>query len=86
MGASLLKSVGLPELITSTQQDYEALAIAIARDPERLAAIKNKLANNLRTAGLFNTRLFTRHLEAAFKTMHESYQAGHMPDQINVPR
>jgi predicted O-linked N-acetylglucosamine transferase (SPINDLY family) len=86
MGASLLKAVGLPELITASRQDYEALAISIARDPERLAAIKNKLANDLHTAGLFNTRLFTRHLEAAYKMMHESYQASRPPHQINVPR
>ena len=85
VAASLLKAIGLPELITSTSQDYEALAVALATDPARLASIKRKLAGNRLTTPLFDTRLFTKHIEAAYTAMHERYQADLPPGQIHVP-
>jgi predicted O-linked N-acetylglucosamine transferase (SPINDLY family) len=84
VAASLLNGIGMPELITATRQDYKDLAIAIASDAGKLAAIKNKLANNLLTTDLFKTQLFTRHLEAAYKTMHESFLANRPPHPITV--
>ena len=59
VAASLLNAIGLTELITSTPQAYEALAIELATNPEKLAAIKRKLANNRLTTPLFDTKLFT---------------------------
>ena len=55
MGASILTSVNLPELITNTPKEYEALAIELATHPEKLKAIKDKLADNLPTACLLYT-------------------------------
>ena len=75
MAASLLSAIGLPELITSTQQEYEALAIELALNPKKLSDIKLKLVNNRLTALLFDTPLFAKNLEAAYLTMHEKYQA-----------
>ncbi len=66
VAASLLNAINLPELITETPEEYERLAIDLATHPEKLAAIKRKLANNRLTTPLFNTRLFTRHIEAAY--------------------
>src|SRR5262249_20308746 len=76
VAASLLHAIGLTELITSTPQAYEALAIELATNPEKLAAIKRKLANNRLTTPLFDTKLFTKHIEAAYAAMYERYQAG----------
>jgi predicted O-linked N-acetylglucosamine transferase (SPINDLY family) len=84
VAASLLNAIGLPELITSTPQAYEALAIELATNPEKLAAIKRKLANNRLTTPLFDTQTFTRHIEAAYTIMHERYQANLPPDHIYV--
>jgi protein O-GlcNAc transferase len=84
VAASLLNAVGLPELITSTPQAYEALAIELATNPEKLAAIKRKLANNRLTTPLFDTQTFARHIEAAYTTMYERYQANLPPDHIYV--
>jgi len=82
---SLLEAVGLPELITADLDDYEALAIALAHEPARLAALKDKLANNRLTTPLFDTAQFTRHLEAAFVAMVDRQRAGLCPDHIAVP-
>ena len=86
VAASLLNAIGLTELITSTPQAYEALAIELASNPEKLAAIKRKLATNRLTTPLFDTQLFTRHIEAAYTAMYERYQADLPPDHIYVPK
>jgi len=74
MGASLLIAIGLPELIASSQEDYEALAIALALDPCRMAEIKEKLMRNIAIAPLFNSELFTKNLEIAYEAVYDRYQ------------
>ena len=76
MGASLLNAVNLPEMIKTTQEEYESFAIELAMDPEKLKIINNKLANNLPTARLYDTPLFTKNLESAYLTMYDKYQKG----------
>ena len=85
VAASLLNAIGLPELITTTSEAYERMAIDLATQPAKLAAIKRKLAENRLTKPLFNTRLFTGHLEAAYTAMYERHQAGLAPDHIVIP-
>jgi predicted O-linked N-acetylglucosamine transferase (SPINDLY family) len=75
VAASLLNAVGLPELITSTQEKYEALAIELAMNPQKLEDIKLKLANNRLTTPLFDTPLFAKNLEAAYIEMNRRYRA-----------
>jgi len=82
--SSLLNAIGLPELITTTLEDYEQMAMYLARQPEKLAAIKQKLADNRLTKPLFDTTLFTKHIEAAYEAMYERYQAYLPPDHIVV--
>jgi predicted O-linked N-acetylglucosamine transferase (SPINDLY family) len=84
VAASLLGNVGLPELITTTLSDYEQMAIELATAPEKLAAIKHKLAANRLTTPLFDTRLFTGHIEAAYVAMFDRHQAGLAPDHIEI--
>jgi protein O-GlcNAc transferase len=84
VAASLLRAVGLPELITATPQDYEKRAIELAKNPNALAAIRGKLAANRATAPLFNTTLFARRIEAAYTAMYQRYQAGLTPANITV--
>ena len=69
VAASLLSALDLPELITQTQEEYEALAIELASKPEQLSAIKQKLDRNRLTKPLFDTPLFTRHIEDAYTQM-----------------
>lgn len=76
VAASLLKAVGLPELVTGSLADYEALALALARDPQRLRALRTQLARQRDHAPLFDSARYTRHLEAAYATMHDRAQRG----------
>ena len=84
MAASLLKAIDLPELITNTEEEYEALAIKLAVNPKNLADTKLKLAKNRLTTPLFDTPLFTKNLEAAYIKMHERYQADLEPNYISI--
>lgn len=70
-GASLLTSIGLPELITETQDAYEALAVELATNPDRLATLKLKLSNNLTRQPLFDLQGFTRDLESLYLRVHQ---------------
>ncbi len=84
VAASLLNAIGLPELITTTQEEYEGLAIELAQNPQKLARIKQKIIDNRLTAPLFNTPLFTKNLEAAYTQMYERYHADLEPDHIAI--
>jgi predicted O-linked N-acetylglucosamine transferase (SPINDLY family) len=84
VAASLLNAIGLPELITTTQQQYEALAVELATDSERLGHIRRTLERNRLTAPLFDTELFARHIENAYSQMYERYQADLPPEHIQV--
>jgi protein O-GlcNAc transferase len=69
VAASLLNAVGMPELVTENLEDYETLALALARDPARLHAVKEKLARNLSTTPLFDADRFRRAIEDAYLRM-----------------
>jgi predicted O-linked N-acetylglucosamine transferase (SPINDLY family) len=84
VAASLLNAVNLPELITNSQEEYEALAIELATNPKKYKSLKDKLINNLPNAPLYDTPLFTRHIESAYKTMYERHREGLEPENIYV--
>lgn len=86
VAASLLRSVGLPELVTESLADYEALALRLTREPETLAALRTRLNVNRASAPLFDSTRFTRHLENAYRTMHERRQRGLPPEGFAVPK
>ncbi|MDR0458291.1 MAG: hypothetical protein LBH10_04580 [Burkholderiaceae bacterium] len=85
VGASLLTACGLPELITSTPQDYLARAKELADAPAQLAAIRRKLQDTRLNVPLFDTTRFTRHLEKAYDLAWERFAQGLPPDHITVP-
>jgi predicted O-linked N-acetylglucosamine transferase (SPINDLY family) len=66
-------------------EEYEALAHALATEPQRLAAVRAKVAQNRISHPLFDTPLFARHLESAYAAMWERHCAGLPPDHIFVP-
>ena len=77
--ASLLRAVGLPELVTSSLAEYEDLAVRLANEPGVLAALRARLAGQLRHAPLYDTPRYTRHLEAAYSQMVQRARAGLEP-------
>ncbi len=85
MAGSLLCTIGMPELVTCNQTEYETIAISLARDRSRLAALKRELAMRRLKTPLFDTARFCRHLEAAYISMWERAEQGLPPDSFRVP-
>lgn len=79
VAASLLHAADLPELVTKTLEEYEALALRLATNPSLLAAHRSKLAKNRATCALFDTDRFRRHIESAYIAMWERAERGEPP-------
>jgi predicted O-linked N-acetylglucosamine transferase (SPINDLY family) len=86
VAASLLQAVGLPELITRSLDAYEQLAFDLARDPDRLEALRVTLARNRTSRPLFDTQGFCRHIETAYTRMWEHRRRGEKPQSFEVER
>ncbi len=63
---SLLHAAGLPELVTHSRQEYEDAAVRLACAPAQLTALRRRLSGQRKTAALFDTPRFVRHLEQAY--------------------
>jgi predicted O-linked N-acetylglucosamine transferase (SPINDLY family) len=86
VAASLLEAAGIPELVTTSLAEYEALAVRLARDPAALGVLRTKLARNRDACPLFDSDRARRHLEDAYTTMWEHSQRGEAPAGFTVPR
>jgi len=84
VGASLLHAIEMPELITYTEQEFEDKAVDLATHPEKLVALKTKLAKNRLTTPLFDTKLYTKHFESALIEAYERYQSDLPPAHIEI--
>ena len=84
VGGSILTAVGLPELITQTEQEYEVLILELATNPHRLSAIKQKLEHNRMAKPFFNTEMFTKHLENGYQQAYQLYFDNKKPKAIYV--
>lgn len=84
VAAGLLRAAGLPELITESAPDYEALAIELARAPARLDAIRKKLVQTRLSVPLFDTARYTRNIEAAYAVMMDRFQSQQPADHIFI--
>jgi predicted O-linked N-acetylglucosamine transferase (SPINDLY family) len=84
VAASLLHAVGLPELVTQSLNDYEALALRLAQNPSALLELRQKLEQNRLTHPLFDTNLFRRHFESALTTMCEISRRGEASRSFRV--
>lgn len=84
VGASLLHALDLPELVVASLEDYEQLAVELARSPRRLEEIKRRILANQATSPLFDTNLFRRHIEAAYQEMWQRLISGRAPESFDV--
>ena len=84
VAASLLNTVGLPELVTHSLADYEALALKLASQPDVLAGVKAKLAAHRLSSPLFDTAGFCRNLEAIYSAMWRNTQLGNAHDALSL--
>jgi len=81
---SLLRAIGLKELVTRSLDEYERTAVAIGKEPNVLADLKSKLQRNRGTYPLFDTPRYTRDLEAAYVEMWRRHQQGKGPGRFRV--
>jgi protein O-GlcNAc transferase len=84
VAASMVKAAGLPELVTQSLEDYEALALKLATSPAQLSSVRRKLADNRSTCPLFDGDLFRRHVEAAYTAMWDIHRRGESPRGFRV--
>ena len=84
VAASLLHAAGLAELVTQSLEEYEALAVRLAKDTAALAILRRKLAANRAAAPLFDTDRCRRHIEAAYARMWEIHCQGRAPHSFDV--
>ncbi len=84
MAGSLLRTVGLPELITTNLGAYENRALELARAPEVLRSLRRRLVENCRVTPLFDTSRFVRHLESAYLEMWQRHARGEEPAAFSV--
>ncbi len=84
VAASLLLNAGLPELVTESQEEYEAQAVKLASDAKLLKALRDKLMAKRDKGELFDTARFTRHMEAAYQQMWQRWLAGEEPQAFAV--
>ena len=84
VAASLLTAVGLPELITETEEQYEQLILELATDPKKLDLIKEKLAENRLKTPLFDTQRYTQNFERGLTQIYNLYLDGKEPADIVV--
>ncbi len=82
VGASLLNTVGLPELITYNEDEYKKLAIELANDNYKLLKTKEKLQNNINSSNLINTTKYTKMLEKGYKIAFQNFKSGKSPENI----
>lgn len=84
VAGSLLHAIGMPELVTGSLEAYETLALKLAREPELLAKVRDKLARNRTTTALFDSERFCRNLEVAYDKMFETWRKGEAPKPFAV--
>lgn len=84
MAASLLNAAEMPDLITNTAEQYENLALELAENPFKLNKVRVCLQNKIKTAPIFDTKMYTRSLEAAYQKAYNVNCSGNAVQNIHV--
>lgn len=84
VAGGMLAALGLPELIAPDLAAYEAEALALAREPARLAGLRARLGESHASAPLFDSVGFARSLENAYEIMAERHRKRQQPESFSV--
>jgi len=84
VAASVLNAANLPELIAETEEEYEAIALDLALHPQKAAALKAKVAENVKTCPLFDSKSYTLDLERGYEAAYERYLRNQSPADIDL--
>ena len=84
VAGSLLNSLELSEMITTSEKEYERVALKLALKPKELVKIKNKLIEKRLSAPLFDTETYTNNLEKAYIHAYQRLADGLPPAEFEV--
>jgi predicted O-linked N-acetylglucosamine transferase (SPINDLY family) len=84
VAGSLLTAAGMPELVTASLEQYEQTALALAREPQRLTALRRKLEESHDTVALFDLPKLTANIEAAYARMWQTWLSGQEPAAFSI--
>jgi predicted O-linked N-acetylglucosamine transferase (SPINDLY family) len=84
VACSLLMAIGMPELVTESLEEYEQTALALARDPQRLIALRQKLEKKRDASLLFDLPKLTGNIEAAYARMWQTWRSGQKPTAFSI--
>jgi len=84
VASSMLFNLSLSELITSSELDYEKLAIKLATSPEYLKEIKCKLISNIDSSSVFNIYEYTNSIESGYRQVYDRHHNSFIPDHIHA--
>jgi predicted O-linked N-acetylglucosamine transferase (SPINDLY family) len=77
-------AIGMPELVTESLEEYEQTALALARDPQRLIALRQKLEKKRDASLLFDLPKLTGNIEAAYARMWQTWRSGQKPTAFSI--
>lgn len=80
VAGSLLVALEIPELITYSTDEYERLAVDLAKNPAKLQDLREKINLNKNHSNLFNTQLYTRNIERSFQIAYENWRTKSIKD------
>jgi predicted O-linked N-acetylglucosamine transferase (SPINDLY family) len=84
VAGSLLAATGLPELVTTSLAEYEATALALIRDPDRLGRLRRKIEAKRDVNSLFDLAKLTGAIEGAYERMWQRHLAGEKPQPFAI--
>jgi predicted O-linked N-acetylglucosamine transferase (SPINDLY family) len=76
---SLVRSAGLPELVTESADEFVDRAVALGNDPATLLGYRERLSANRDTSTLFDMPMLVRKLEELYQQMADDFEHGVLP-------
>ncbi len=84
LGNSILHGAGLDHLVVDSAGEFEALAIELGNDRQKLAALRATWRDQKSTSALFDIDRYVRHLETGYDAIWRNALAGHPPSPVKV--
>ncbi|GJQ10742.1 hypothetical protein GpartN1_g2533.t1 [Galdieria partita] len=72
VGESLLKSIGHPELVARSEEEYVDIAVSLANDLDRLKRLRSSLRKEMLSSPLCDGATFVKELESAYYQMWQA--------------
>mmetsp|Transcript_19192 Transcript_19192/g.31867 ORF Transcript_19192/g.31867 Transcript_19192/m.31867 type:complete len:722 (-) Transcript_19192:49-2214(-) len=85
VSASLVHSLGMPQLIKSTIEEFEDEAVRLSNDGKAYAALRNELLDKRVTSPLYNIKSYARHHELAYMELFDRFMNGKEVTELTLP-